>query len=116
MPPGTFGFRVGGHIERGDYTDHLVPGLNRAFQETGELRTLYVVDRLEHMDPSALWQDAKTGFDLGIKHHSAWKRTALVTDQDWIAQSSQLFAWMAPGEFKTFPVAELEQAKAWVAG
>jgi hypothetical protein len=27
-----------------------------------------------------------------------------------------MFAWMIPGEVRVFGVAELEQAKAWVAG
>lgn len=40
----------------------------------------------------------------------------MVTDQEWIARSARLLAWMAPGEFKVFPVAELEEAKAWVSG
>jgi hypothetical protein len=26
------------------------------------------------------------------------------------------FAWMIPGEARIYPVAELEQAKAWIAG
>ena len=28
----------------------------------------------------------------------------------------RLFAWMVPGEARVFPVAELEPAKAWIAG
>jgi hypothetical protein len=26
------------------------------------------------------------------------------------------FAWMVPGEFRTFPTSELEDAKRWVSG
>ena len=28
----------------------------------------------------------------------------------------KLFAWMVPGEARVYPVAELDAAKAWVAG
>ena len=117
MPDGTLGFRVRGEVERSDYTDVMVPELRKAVEQGGGgLRTLYLIDRLEEMDPGALWEDTKAGFDLGIRHHSAWQRTALVTDQEWIARSARLLAWMAPGEFKVFPVAELEEAKVWVSG
>ena len=51
-----------------------------------------------------------------MRHHDAWERSAIVTDIDWMAHATQLFAWMIPGEARVFPLAELEQAKAWVAG
>ena len=116
MPPGTIGFRATDEIEREDYDDVLVPELHRALEAHGELRTLYVIDDLEEIEPGALWADSKLGFDLGVRHHHAWVRSAIVTDIDWMARATRLFAWMIPGEARVFPLAELEQAKAWVAG
>jgi hypothetical protein len=116
MPAGTLGFRVSGDVKRSDYTDVMVPELRKAVERGGGLRTLYLIDRLEEMKPGALWEDTKAGFDLAIRHHSAFERTAMVTDQEWLARAAQLMAWMAPGELKVFPIAELEQAKAWIAG
>jgi hypothetical protein len=115
MPEGTLGFRVSGDVDRSDYTDVMVPELRRAIEQGGGLRTLYVIDRLEKMEPGALWEDTKAGFDLAIRHHSAFERTAIVTYQEWLAQAARLLAWMAPGEFRVYPTAELEQAKAWIA-
>lgn len=40
----------------------------------------------------------------------------MVTDQEWLVRAAGLLGWMAPGEFKVFPTAELEQAKAWISG
>lgn len=116
MPPGTIGFRVAGEIERADYDDVLVPELQRGLDAGDGLRTLYLVDGLKEIDPGAMWADAKVGVDLGIRHREAWVRSAIVTDIEWIARSMKLFAWMIPGEARVFPGAELEQAKAWVAG
>ncbi len=116
MPPGTVGFRVAGEIEREDYDQVLAPELQRALAARGGLRTLYVVDDLDEIEPGALWADAKVGFDLGVRHHQAWVRSAIVTDIDWIARATKLFAWMIPGEARVFPLAELEQAKSWAAG
>jgi hypothetical protein len=116
MPDGTLGFRVSGDVERSDYTDVMVPELHKAVERGGGLRTLYLIDRLEEMEPGALWEDMKAGFDLTIRHHSAFERTAIVTDQEWLVRAARLLAWMAPGEFKVYPTANLEQAKAWIAG
>ena len=115
MPAGTVGFRVAGDVEREDYDDVLVPELRRAL-EAGGLRTLYVIDDLDEIEPGALWADARLGFDLGVRHHHDWVRSAIVTDADWIARATRLFAWMIPGEARVFPRGELAQAKAWVAG
>jgi len=116
MPPGTIGFRVAGEIEREDYDEVLGLGLQRALEAGGGLRTLYVIEDLDEIEPGALWADTKLGFDLGVRHHEAWVRSAIVTDIEWMARAPKLFAWMIPGEARVFPLAELDQAKTWLAG
>ena len=116
MPTGTVGFRVAGEVEREDYDELLVPELRRALESDRGLRTLYVIEDLDEIEPGALWADAKLGFDLGVRHHEAWVRSAIVTDIDWMARATRLFAWMIPGEARVYPLRELEQAKTWVAG
>ena len=116
MPPGTVGFRARGEIERDDYDDVLVPELRRALERGGGLRTLYLIEDLDEVETGALWADAKLGFNLGVRNHDAWVRSAIVTDIEWMAHATKLFAWMIPGEARVFALAELDQAKAWVAG
>jgi SpoIIAA-like len=116
MPAGTVGFRVAGDVERDDYTEVLVPELRRALDAGGGLRTLYLIEDLDEIEPGALWADAKLGFDLGVRHHGAWVRSAIVTDLDWMARATRLFAWMIPGEARVFETAALDSAKQWVAG
>ena len=116
MPAGTLGFRAAGDIEREDYDDVLVPELHRALEGGGELRTLYLIEEIDEIEPGALWADSKLGFNLGVRHHDAWVRSAIVTDIDWMARATKMFLWMIPGEARVYPVAELEDAKAWVAG
>jgi SpoIIAA-like len=115
MPEGTLGFRAAGEIEPEDYVNVLGPQLRAAIEAGGRLRTLYLIEKIELDDPRALWEDSKLGFDL-VRHPDLWERSAIVTDQEWIARATRLFLWMIPGEARVFPVAELEQAKAWVAG
>lgn len=106
MPPGTIGFRVAGEVEREDYDNVLTPELERTL-EAGPLRTLYVIETLDEIEPAALWADAKVGFDLGVRHRGSWVRSAIVTDIHWMAQATKLFAWMIPGEVRVFPLAEV---------
>ena len=115
MPPGTVGFRVTGEVEREDYDKVLAPELKRAL-EAGPLRTLYVIETLDEIEPAALWADTKLGFDIGVRHRDAWVRSAIVTDIHWMARATRLFAWLIPGEVRVFGLAELEQAKVWIAG
>jgi hypothetical protein len=116
MPSGTLGFRVAGDVERSDYDDVLVPALRQAVESGTGLRTLYVIESMDEMEPSALWADMRLGADLGIRHREAWVRSAIVTDIEWMARATKLFLWMIPGEARLFPLAELEDAKAWVKG
>jgi hypothetical protein len=50
----------------------LVPELRRAVEAGGGLRTLYLIEDLEEIEPGALWADSKQGFDLRVRHHEAW--------------------------------------------
>ena len=43
-------------------------------------------------------------------------RVAVVTDLGWVRKATTAFGWLAPGELRVFPLAELDQAKAWVGG
>lgn len=115
MPAGTIGFRFVGEIGRSDYDDVLISALDEAF-EAGEVRCLCQLGPgFEGYEAGAVWEDVKAGARFGVGHHSAWKRTALVTDVEWVGHLAALFGWLAPGEMKLFPLAELERAKAWVA-
>ena len=115
MPPGTLGFRVTGEVERKDYDEVLTPELTRAIESGSGLRTLYVIEDLDEIEPAALWADSKLGFNLGIRHHDAWVRSAIVTDIAWMTHLTNLFGWMTPGETKTFPLDQRDQAIQWVA-
>jgi len=115
MPAGTLGFRAKGEIEREDYDDVLVPELKQALEGGGGLRALYVIEDLDEIEPGALWADSKLGFELLVRHRHAFVRSAIVTDIEWMARASRLFAWMIPGEARVFGLGELDEAKAWVA-
>jgi hypothetical protein len=70
MPDGTIGFRASGRVTREEYREMLLPAM-RAAAEAGDVRMVFAV---------------------GLGHPHAWKRTALVTDVDWIAKALHAFA------------------------
>lgn len=81
------------HVTREEYRETLLPPM-RAAAEAGDVRMVFV----------------------GIGHPHAWKRTAIVTDVDWVTKTIHMFAWPVPGEIMVRGLDGLEEAKAWVAG
>jgi hypothetical protein len=117
MPEGTIGFRVVGDLEPRDYTEVFIPPLRKLVEAGAEIRLLFVLgDEFDHFEPAAIWEDAKASWELGARHLSLWKRTALVSEVGWVRKASRAFAWMAPGDVKLFGNDQLAQAKKWVAG
>jgi len=110
LPPGVIGFEASGKLEAADYRDVILPSLVRA-AESGEVRFVIVMIDIHGMSGGAVWEDLK----IGIEHLRAWKRIALITDIEWMTQLTSLFGWMTPGDVKTFPLSERDQAIEWAA-
>lgn len=115
MPDGTIGFRATGRVTREEYRDILLPPMRDA-AEAGDVRMVFAIGPgFEKFELGALAQDTQAGVTLGLGHPHAWKRTALVTDVDWIAKALHMFSWLTPGEVKLYAPDRLEDAKKWVA-
>jgi hypothetical protein len=111
LPDGVIGFEAAGKLRPEDYRDVLLPAIERA-ATAGDIRAVIVIKDFDGITGGALWQDLK----MGVEHLRAWKRVALVTDIGWMTQLTAMFGWMTPGQVKHFPLAERDQAIAWVAG
>jgi hypothetical protein len=111
LPVGVIGFEAGGTLAAEDYRDVVLPALERA-AASGEARFVIVMTDFDGISGGALWQDLK----MGVEHLKAWKKIGLVTDIDWLTHMTHLFGWMTPGEVKTFPLSQKEEAFAWAAG
>jgi len=114
IPAGVVGFKVIKELSADDYREAIEPALAAA-AEAGEVRLLFEIDEGFGMDAAAVIEDAKTGLKLGLGHMKAWKRTAVVTDVDWIRKAIKAFGFMTPGEVRVFEPGELGAAKVWVA-
>jgi hypothetical protein len=116
MPNGAIGFRATGRVTRDEYREVLLPVM-RAAAEAGEVRMVFAIGPgFEEFEPGALVEDTKAGLTLGLGHPRAWKRTAILTDVDWIEKAIHMFGWLTPGEIMVRGLDDLDEAKAWVAG
>jgi hypothetical protein len=110
LPAGVIGFEATGTIAAEDYRDVVLPAVEQA-AGTGVIRFLIIMRDFDGMSGGAIWQDLR----IGIEHLRSWKRIALVTDIKWMTHATDLFGWMTPGETKTFPLDQKDQAIHWLA-
>jgi hypothetical protein len=112
MPDGCIGVEAVGEVKAEDYESVLLPLVESAIDEHQKIRLLYVIgDRFEGYSAGAAWEDTK----VGMEHLTKWERCAVATDVDWMRHLMKAFGWMVPGKFKLFALAEIDDAKAWVA-
>ena len=115
MPEGTIGFRATGHLTREEYRETLLPAMREA-AEAGDVRMVFAVGPgFDEFEPGALVEDTKVGITLGLGHPHAWKRTAVVTDVEWMTKAIHMLGWLSPGEVRVYDLDGLDEAKAWVA-
>jgi len=110
MPEGVLGFEAVGKLTAADYTTVLEPELEAATKAGDKVRVVFALTGdFDGMEPSAMWQDLKTG----IRDWNTWERIALVTNHTWMKDGLKLFAWAVPGEVKAFDADQLDQAVSW---
>ena len=114
MPAGVSGIRVSGRLT-GDDLRAFRPTMDQLVN-ADEIRIVEVIaPDYEGFGPGGLIEGLKLGFGAWLRHHSAFKKIAVVSDKDWVVHALHAFAWMIPGEMALFRLDQFEQAKAWAA-
>jgi hypothetical protein len=115
MPAGVTGIRVSGRLN-GDELRNFKPQMEQLVSGD-EIRIVEVIaSDYEGFGPGGLVEDLKLGLGSVLKHHSAFKRIAVVSDKEWVAHTLHALAWMVPGELAVFGLDELQAAIQWAAG
>jgi len=115
MPDGVTGIRVSGRL-RGEDLLAFRSSMDELLS-SDEIRLVEVIaDDYEGFGPGGLAEDLKLGLGALFRHHSAFRRVAVVSDKAWVSHALHAFAWMVPGELAVFSLGELDQAKTWAAG
>jgi hypothetical protein len=113
MPPGTIGFEAHGDVEDDDFEEIVAPVLRREIADGRKIRLLYLLGpRLRDYEGDAVREEMK----FAARHATAYERVAIVSDESWLRPALRLLSVLVPGQLRGFPVAQLQFAKAWVAG
>lgn len=115
MPDGVSGIRVSGRVS-GDDIRAFKPTMDEMLGAR-EIRFVEVIDPdYQGFGHGGLVEDLKQGFGVLFSHHAAFKRMAIVSDEQWVARTLHALSWMVPGELEIFGLADIEKAKEWAAG
>jgi hypothetical protein len=112
FPDSVIGLRCTDDVTRQDYEAVLIPALDAASRQHKVQRVYCEIVSFSGMSPGALWDDVKVGWE----HRTQVERVAVVTDIDWISNTTKLFAFLFPGEVRVFPLSDAEKARAWIVG
>jgi SpoIIAA-like len=112
MPPGTIGFEAIGEVEDDDWEKQVEPVLRREMAEDQKIRLLYLLGP-ESREVEADAMTADTSFRA--RFATSFDRVAVVSDETWMRPAMRALSFLLPGKAKAFPVAQLADAKAWLA-
>lgn len=111
LPDHVFGVRASGEVTADDLKNTLLPGLEALTDKYKEIYYILVLEtKVENFTAGAWYQDMVAG----LKHLTAWKKMAIVTDQKSVENFTDAFSYVTPGEAKGFSLDELDEAITWV--
>lgn len=111
-PANVAAFKASGEISKSDFENIVMPHVKAAVNTFDELNYLLYLDTdLENFSAGAWFQDAL----LGLKNLFNWNRAAIVTDKKGVQNFTEIFSVVMPGEFKAFPIEDLQNALYWCA-
>lgn len=112
VPENIAAFKASGKITKADFDDLVVPYVKAKVNTFEELNYLFLLDTdLDQFTAGAWFQDVL----VGLKNLMKWNRAAIVTDKKMVQNFTDIFSVVMPGEFKSFPIADLENAIFWCA-
>lgn len=113
MPAGTIGFEAHGDVDDDDFEEIVAPVLRREIADGRKVRLLYLLGpQLRDYEGDAVKEEMK----FAARHATAYERVAIVSDEIWLRPALRMLSVLVPGQLRGFPVAQLQSAKAWVAG
>jgi stage II sporulation SpoAA-like protein len=115
FPDDVAAFAFRGRVTRHDYDTVLMPGFEDLPVRHKKVRIYCeIAPDLTNFGLDAIWADSQ----FGMGHYFGWDRCAIVSDVEWVkpaAKFSELFGFLWPGKYRTFPGAEAKLARQWIA-
>lgn len=112
LPRGAVGFEAHGQVTDADRRTVLEPTIEWALESNDKVRLLYVASSdFAGYDRGGLYDEAV----FGTRHFTDFERIAFVSDDGPYARSVAAIDGLMPATVKVFAVADIGQAKAWLA-
>lgn len=106
---GVIEIAIDGAITAADY-ERVVAMLEGELGRRDKLRVVEIIHAVGHIDAAVWWRDVRWAFS----HIGKFGRCAVVTDKGWVGSISRAVAALMPAEIRVFPLAGLNEARAWV--
>jgi len=112
LPINAVGFRATGTVTKEEFDTILLPAVDKLANNTGNINYVFVLDTdVSNMTAGAWYDDLK----MGLQHLLQWRKIAIVSDQEKVNNATAMAGPLMPGEVRAFTIAQLEDAKKWVA-
>lgn len=105
---GLIELTVDGPIHQADY-EAAVAAVEELLQTHDKLNAIEVVKEIGWVDFGVWWKDLV----FHLTHRNIFHRAAVVSDHGWIGPMTRFFAPLYPAELRSFPLDQLEEARAW---
>ena len=100
--------RVVGRLTQHDM-DQILPQLDAFIDRHGKIRLVEVIERFDGVQPGTVLDGLK--FDYG--HLRDITHAAVVSDMGWVGVVTRAASMILPVTIRTYPLADLEKARAW---
>ena len=112
VPENVAAFKASGEITKEDFENLVIPHVKAKVNTFDELNYLFYIDTdLNQFTVGAWMKDIL----VGLKNLTKWNRAAIVTDKKFVQNFTDIFSVLMPGEFKSFPQDDVENALYWCA-
>lgn len=113
LPSEVIALEASGKVTAADYESTVIPAVEAATAGDAKARMLLVFGAdFDGYEAEAALDDVK----MGLHHWGDFEKIAFVSDHDAQRTAVKGFGFLMPGEVRVFPLADLDQAKEWVAG
>lgn len=112
LPPHVIGIHAFGDVTDVEYENELIPLLDQQVVSNKKINFILVLETdIENFEPG-LWCGS---MKIGLKYFFRWNKVAVVTDQKGVRGFSDLFRFVIPGRYRSFPLDKIDVALKWIA-
>ena len=111
LPPNVMGIHAFADVTDAEYEAMLIPLLENEVKIYKKINFILVLETDIKNFASGAWCGS---VKIGLKYFLRWKKVAIVTDQKGVLGYSDLFKYIIPGQFCTYPLVHLDKALRWV--